>query len=231
MIRHLQCAALSMGLVAACTTIDPPRPRGDGAPIDAGDEASEIPPYARCRRLKPQFDANLPVWLYDVGDGAETLCVSTATFTEDAARAGAVLSFCVAGDLARVAVPSVIELEGINADLRTCAYCTVAYADCRLSGGISTQCDGAYAVVGGRARIVRLGRTPGEAVWIDVGALEVARIVRRNGLEVLEVDSEDCLFVDSLTMQGVLERGTIPACSGIQEPVCEIAKSAASRTP
>jgi hypothetical protein len=206
-------ASLAVALAfLACASIDPPAPFEK--PDAVSDPSSED--AGRCGRILPRrFTTNARAMLYDDPAGAQAICVTLELDVIGAATGQ--VTFCVAGDLDDVTVPTVRE---IGLDSRTCAYCIDVQTNCAPDGGPET-CVTQYAPIGGRVRIVRLRNAVDEEVWIDVGDLAVAR---REGtsLELL-----DCLFADGLTFQGKLVLGT---CTN-DTFECRIANSAASRFP
>lgn len=217
-------ALAASALVFACATIDSPRS------FDKPDAAEELPvdagAYERCRLLERRFVTDVQARVYGDPGGPQAICL-TLQLPVRGAGSGAVV-FCVAGDLQSVAVPSLHEL---TTDLHECAYCTYMETNCKATeAGTSPTCATPYAVLSGRARIVRLGRIPGERVWVDIGDLELARVTGRSETQI-DVERRDCLFADGLTLQGLLVAASTEVCSGVEETACTIARSAASRIP
>jgi len=219
-------SATVAALLIACAAIDAPAPfvRPEAGAEEAGGDAAA---YGRCRLLDRQFITDARARVYGEAPGPQAVCV-TVQVGVPAAGTGTVV-FCVAGALEDVTVPSVREL---TSDLESCAFCADVQTNCPPfdAGTPGGACATPYAVLAGRARVVRLGRTPGESVWVDIGGLEVARVTRRDGAEV-EVERRDCLFADGLTLQGVLERGSTTGCTSLEATACAIASTAASRSP
>lgn len=215
----------AVALIVACTAIDPPAAFDDpGPPTD--ETRGNASAYERCRLLDRRFVTDVRARIYGDAANPQAVCV-TLQLPVPAAGTGAVV-FCVAGRLETVVVPSVREL---TADLVKCAYCTDVRTNCIApEAGASPTCATSYAVLTGRARIVRLGRAPGASVWIDIGDLEVARVTRRDEGR-FDVERRDCLYADGLTLQGVLERGFAATCSGVEQTACDVANSASQRFP
>lgn len=222
MIARFAAGAGGIGLVlVACARIDPP---ADYTKPEAGtnEAPAGAPAYERCRLLERRFVTNVQARVYGEAPGPQAVCV-----TLDLPLPGE-LVFCVAGALQNVEVPSNHEL---TADLQQCAYCTYLETSCVVAeAGATPACSHSYAPITGKARIVRFGKKPGDAVWIDIGDLEVARVTRRDETRI-DLERRDCIFADGLTLQGVLERGSANACTGVEEPACRIANTAGSRFP
>jgi hypothetical protein len=207
-------------LLAACTSIDDPA-RFEKSEAGTAEPQRDAGAYARCRQLDRHFATNVRARIYGDPPGPQAVCV-TLELPIPAAQPGAV-TFCVAGSLATVAVPSVHSVVG---NLQTCAYCIEVQTNCS-DGDAGRSCLNSYAPLTGSARVVHLGRAPRETVWIDVGDLEVARVAGSSG----ELEPRDCLFTDALTLQGTLEHASPSACAAIDRTACSIATTAGSRTP
>jgi len=222
-VKAVACALAIATLIVACVSIDDPAPF---VPIEAGTGLTPPPgPYDRCRLIDRRFVTNVDARVYDSGAGAgdaQTVCVSLRT-TVPAAGDG-VVAFCVAGALDEISLP---KIQPVSSSIDTCAYCAYVQTSCTDAGAGAVACATSYAAVTGVVRILRLGRAVGEPVWIDLGNLEVARI--NDGTTNLE--RRDCLFADSLTLQGILTAGDSSTCVGSDEPACRIATTAATRTP
>jgi hypothetical protein len=209
--------------IAACVSIDDPAPfiqREGGAGL-----TTPPTPYERCRVLDRRFVTDVKARVYGAAPNPQAVCVSLDVAVP-AAGPGTVV-FCVAGaNLGSVVVPRV---QSVSSNIENCAYCTYVQTNCGATDG-GTSCTTAYSVVTGSARILRLNEAVGESVWIDLGNLEVARVIDpANNAAGLE--SRDCLFADGLTLQGVLTAGSTSNCFGVDEPICRIASTAASRSP
>jgi hypothetical protein len=229
MPRSIVVSSSIAAIVSSCAVIDEPAPfvnRDGGA---AATPSSPTAAFRRCGILDRQIATNVKARVYGDAPGPQAVCVTLELFSR--AVAAGTLLFCAAGDLGKISAPRIRELTG---DLQQCAYCTEVKTNCvPVDGGASVECANSYAVANpatARVRIVRLDRVVGGAVWIDLGDLEVARVTRREGAS-FDLEKSDCLFADGLTLQGVLERGSLTECSGIDETACAIARTAGSRVP
>jgi hypothetical protein len=217
--RILTSLAVALFLFA-CASIDPP---AAFQPPDASDDPSFVDSGARrCGRVLPRrFTTDAVAKIYGDPSGAQAVCVTVGL--EVSGVSNSAVTFCVAGDLDDVSEGTV---RDISPDPNKCAYCVDVRTSCRIADAGTETCDNAYAPLSGRVRIVRLDRAPGSPVWIDVGNLVVARVIRRDDVS-FELERRDCLFADGLTFQGKLVAAT---CTN-DTLECRIANSASSRFP
>jgi hypothetical protein len=206
----------------ACASIDPPapfaKPDASADPI-VGDASSAD----RCGRFLPRrFATDATARVYGDRAGAQAVCVSLAV--EVPSGETAVVTFCVAGDLDNVTLPTTVRDVSAGLD---CAYCVEARIGCTLGDAGPENCTNQYLPTSGRVRIIRLGRDAGDEVWIDVGGLVLERVIRRDETS-FQLAETGCLFADGLTFQGKLVAATCPGSDPIE---CRIASTAASRIP
>lgn len=203
----------------ACASIDAP---ASFTPPDASTEPLvDAGAARRCGRILPRrFATDATARVYGDPSGPQAVCVSL-TLEVPSANDG-IVTFCVAGQ--DLGTASVGPPRDIGLSSKTCAYCIDVQTNCTGDAGTGVSCATAYAPVAGSVRIVRLGRRAGEEVWIDVGALVVARV---DDPDAGILQPRDCLFADGLTFQGKLVAATCTD-DGIE---CQIANSASSRFP
>lgn len=203
----------------ACATIDPPaafeKPEATTDPsFDDGGPCGQV--------VRRRVGTGGAARLHGDPAGAQALCVTLDIEVPGATNSKA--TFCVAGDLDDVTVPTV---RDVLPNRESCAYCADIQTGCTTTDGGPTTCDNAYAPREGRVRIVRFGRNTGDDVWIDVGDLVADRLVQRDGgtpgVEPV------CLFADGLTFQGKVVAAT--CAPGDTSFECRIASTASSRFP
>jgi hypothetical protein len=223
MRRALVVLTVAVGLFA-CASIDAPAPF-DKPDASADPNDSDASSADRCGRFLPRrFATDATARVYGDRTGAQAVCVSLAL--EVLGAGTGVVTFCVAGDLDNVTLPTTVRDVSAKAN---CAYCVEAQTGCTIGDAGPLACDNQYLPTSGRVRIVRLGREAGEEVWIDVGDLVLARVTRRDETTgTFELERVGCLFADGLTFQAKLVAATCPGSDPIE---CRIASTASSRVP
>lgn len=224
MIARIAAPLLLAAAIVACASIDSP---AAFTPAEGGVDPS-APDGSTCSRVLPRaFTSNVTAKLYGAPGGAQAVCMTLEVLSVPNAGPG-IVTFCVAGDLETASVGTP---RDIDFDTRTCAYCIDVRTNCRSApdAGLIAPCDTSYAPVSGKMRILRLGKAAGEEIWIDVGAMTLARVRERTdaGTFVLEPIDVDCLAADGFTFRGTLATAT---CTD-DTIECQIANSAAGRIP
>jgi hypothetical protein len=222
MIPRVLVAVLGAIVIVACATIDPPAsftPNEAGAGSSSGETRT-------CRVIPRTFTGDTTAKLYGAPGGPQAVCVTLKVEVITGAT-NALVTFCVAGNDLDTAVRQTP--RDIDLNPNKCAYCVDVQTNCPTTdGGIIPPCGTSYAPTAGTMRILKLGKNIGDDVWIDVGALVVARVeVLDRDAGTFELQPADCLSADGLTFQGRLVAAT---CTD-DSTECSIANSASSRFP
>jgi hypothetical protein len=236
-VRRLSLAAIASVLVAgiltqACTSIPAPaeRPDGDAATgldgLDGGSDAV-ADGASRCRGGGWRSLRGVGFLLDGDKPGTRTL-VASGTFTEGDAGT-VVYQVLVTGVPDQLVGRAPVELgSGPNADIRTCAFCALASGSCIQVSPEVASCEGSYQAIAGQARVITFPATDGGVFWVEVGNVVLARVKRRGDFTVSETDPNDCIELDRLTLEGLVQVVPRPCPTGF-DFFCHVADTASQR--
>jgi len=224
------CAA---ALVTACATVDAPAGRPadlDASRRDAEAASDQLAPdsaFAHCRGGGWRALSGTGILVSGDAPGTQMLAAAGGWTEGDA---GLVLYQVLVTGAPKEIVgrPPVDLASDANANLATCQYCGLASTGCKAISATVAGCEGEYQAIAGEARTVSMPTTDGGAYWVEVADLVLARVVRRQGFEAAEVDRNDCIALDRLTLQGAATIITRPCPVGF-ELYCRVADTASQR--